>query len=57
MIKAEFWFIYDESFKEIRRTSRLSGEQRAYPLFHRIDDILMCKLIDKHWTPEKDERI
>lgn len=55
--KAEFWFIYDESFNELRRTRQLTVEERTYPLFHRIDDILMCKLIDRQWTPERDERI
>ena len=55
--KAEFWFIYDESFNELRRTRQLTVEERTYPLFHMIDDILMCKLIDRQWTPERDERI
>jgi hypothetical protein len=55
--KAGLWFIYDDSFNEIRRTSRPSADERAYPLFHRIDDIWMCKLIDRQWTPEQDERI
>ena len=55
--KATLWFICDQSFKEIRRTERLTVEEKAYPLLHRIDDILMCDLINQQWTPAKDERI
>ena len=55
--KASIWFIYDDSFAEIRRTSHLTPEEKTFPLFHRIDDVLMCSLIDRQWTPERDERI
>ena len=55
--KATLWFIYDMSFKEIKKTSSLSSQEKAYPLFHRIDDYLMCKRIDQAWLPEKDPRI
>ena len=55
--KASSWSIYDESFQEIRRTARLTEEEKGYPLFHRIDDVLMCKLIDEQWTPPKDPRV
>src|SRR5712692_6164808 len=55
--KATLWFIYNHSFKEIRRTERLTAEEKAYPLLHRIDDVLMCDLINQQWTPTKDERI
>jgi hypothetical protein len=55
--KATLWFIYDASFSEVRRTKRLSKEEKTYPLRHRIDDTIMCALIDKHWMPGHDERI
>ena len=55
--KANSWLIYDESFNELRRTKRLSAEERDYPLFHRIDDVLVCGLVDQQWIPSKDPRI
>jgi hypothetical protein len=55
--KASLWFIYDQSFEEVRRTEQLTLEEKGYPLLHRIDDVLMCDLINQQWTPAKDERI
>jgi len=55
--KADFWWIYDESFNRIRRTELLTPGEMAYPLFHRIDDVVMCDLVDQEWTPAKDDRI
>jgi hypothetical protein len=54
--KARHWVIYDEAFNEIRRPESLTAEEKAYPLFHRIDDTLMCSLIDNQWTPARDGR-
>lgn len=55
--KAHLWFIYDMSFKELKRVSQLSAEEAKYPDFSRIDDTIMVDLANKRWTPEQDHRI
>ena len=55
--KAKEWQIVDRDGEEQRRVQKLSPEEARYPLFHRIDDILMVELVDQRWAPEKDERI
>jgi hypothetical protein len=55
--KAKDWWIYDREGRELRRVQKLSEEEKHYPLRHRIDDVVMVGLVDKRWSPEKDERI
>lgn len=55
--KANDWWIYDREGRELRRIQKLTEEEKQYPLWHRIDDILMIGLVDKRWSPEKDHRI
>ena len=55
--KAEEWWIYDREGREIHRRSILSKKEIYYPLFRRIDDILMVELVEKRWSPEQDTRI
>jgi hypothetical protein len=54
--KARLWVICGQAFSEIRWTESLTAEEKAYPLFHRIDDILMCSLIDNQRAPKRGER-
>jgi hypothetical protein len=55
--KARLWFIYDMSFRELKRGSRLSPEEATYPESSRIADAIMARRADSHWTPEQDSRI
>lgn len=55
--KATEWQIVDREGEEQRRVQELSAEEARYPLFRRIDDILMVELVDQRWVPEKDDRI
>jgi hypothetical protein len=55
--KAKEWHIVDRDGEEQRRVQKLSVEEARYPLFHRIDDVLMVGLVDQRWSPEKDDRI
>ena len=55
--KAKEWQIVNRDGEEQRRVQKLSAEEARYPLFHRIDDILMVGLVDQRWSPEKDARI
>jgi hypothetical protein len=55
--KAKDWWIYDRDGRELRRVQTLTEEQKRYPLYHRIDDVLMAGLVDERWSPEKDKRI
>lgn len=55
--KAALWFIYDMDLREMRRTTVLREDETAYPLYSRIDDVRMVKLVDRKWTPQEDERI
>lgn len=55
--KAKEWWIYDREGREIRRTPKLTKEEIQYPLFRRIDDIMMVSLIEARWSPEQDNRI
>jgi hypothetical protein len=55
--KAKDWWIYDREGNELRRVQRLTEEEKRYPLYHRIDDILMVGLVDERWAPEKDRRL
>jgi hypothetical protein len=50
--QATIWFIYDMSFKELKRTPTLSSPERKYPFRSRIDDVIMCDRIDRRWSPE-----
>jgi hypothetical protein len=55
--KATLWRILDREGNEVRRVRDLSEEEKRYPLYHRIDDVLMVQLVDQRWAPERDERI
>jgi len=55
--KAKLWFIYDMSFNELKRVSRLTVAEAAYPQHSRIDDTIMVRRIDERWTPDQDPRI
>jgi hypothetical protein len=55
--KAKDWWIYDRDGRELRRVQKLSEEERRYPLYHRIDDVLMVGLVDKCWSLDQDHRI
>jgi hypothetical protein len=55
--KAKEWWIRDREGADVKRTSRLTEPEKAYPLHERIDDVLMVDLVDKQWKPEKDPRI
>lgn len=55
--KALEWHIIGRDGEELRRVVKLSSEEMQYPLYHRIDDMLMVGLVDQRWAPEKDDRI
>lgn len=55
--KAKDWWIYDREGRELRRVQKLTEEEKRYPLYRRIDDIVMVDLIDERWAPERDHRI
>jgi hypothetical protein len=55
--KANLWFIYDMEFKELKRVSRLTAAEAAYPQYSRIDDTIMVRRVDERWTPDQDPRI
>ncbi len=55
--KAQFWVIYDMSFKELRCVTRLTPEEERYPDYIRIDDVLMVQKVKQGWAPEQDPRI
>jgi len=55
--KATLWFIYDMSFQELKRVSRLTAAEAAYPQRSRIDDTIMVRRVDDRWTPDQDPRI
>ena len=55
--KAKLWFIHDMAFREVKRVSTLSAEEKRYPLKERIDDVLMTQRVNEKWLPEQDECI
>jgi len=54
---AASWFIYDMSFRELKRETRLSAEEARYPLCETIDDVVMTDRIAERWRPEHDPRL
>ena len=55
--KANEWWIRDRDGKDVKRTNKLTEEEKRYPLHHRIDDAYLIDLVDQMWRPEKDPRI
>jgi len=55
--KAREWWIYDLDGSMVRRVERLTDEEKKYPILERVDDVLMVRLVDERWSPEKDPRI
>ena len=55
--KAELWIIYDKNGNEVKKVNKLNDEEIKYPIYHRIDDRIMMKLVDEFYLPENDERI
>lgn len=52
--KSNSWFIYDENNKLIKRTNKLTIQEKEYPFWERIDDTLLAKRIVDNWFPEKE---
>ncbi len=55
--KAKLWFIYDMTFKELKRVATLTSEEAKLPLNERIDDQIMVQRVRDRWTPDQDSRV
>lgn len=51
----KLWFIKDGNFKEVKRTTKLTAEERKYPLIVCFSEESLIKKINNKWLPEQDE--